>query len=319
MAKELNSEFDIQARAQKHFEESVAEKVKNHQALNDDEIKLLCPVAFKDKMTKAEINKLGLSRHYSFVPTINVVNDLRALGYEVVDATQVKARKKSTNGYQKHLITLEHPKYKVEGNKEYPQILLTNSHDGGNAFTLSAGIFRLVCSNGLVIKTEDYGSARLVHKGYSFEAVQKLVKEFEVTVAEVLDKITAMKKVQLDRLATRTDAIIQLAESVPEPELRSFFAQSIDIKNKRWKLNLDVLEHEMEKIISFPQLLGQYEKASLFLSGALSNYLQITHRPSIKKLFPKAKFAKIPNAGHWLHAEKPREFEAVVRTFLSDF
>jgi len=131
--------------------------------------------------------------------------------------------------------------------------------------------------------------------------------------------IRAMKKIPIDRLATRTDAIIQLAESIPEPELRSFFAQSIDIKNKRWKLNLDVLEREMEKIISFPQLSGQYEKASLFLSGALSNYLQITHRPSIKKLFPRAKFAKIPNAGHWLHAEKPREFEAAVRTFLSDF
>ena len=131
--------------------------------------------------------------------------------------------------------------------------------------------------------------------------------------------IRAMKNVKLDKLATRADAIIQLAESVPKPELRSFFAQSIDLKNKRWKLNLDVLESEMEKIISFPQLSGKFEKVSLFLSGALSNYLQITHRPTIKKLFPKAKFAKIPNAGHWLHAEKPREFEAAVRTFLSDF
>ncbi len=195
----LNTEFEMQARVAKAFLEATQEKVKNHQALNDDEIKLLCPVAFKDKMTKAEINKLGLSRHYSFVPTMNVVNDLRALGYEVVDAKQVKARKKSTNGYQKHMLTFEHPKYKVEGREEYPQILLTNSHDGGNAFTLSAGIFRLVCSNGLVIKTEDYGSARLVHKGYSFEAVQKLVKQFEETVAEVLNKITEMKKVQLTK------------------------------------------------------------------------------------------------------------------------
>jgi len=130
---------------------------------------------------------------------MRVVNDLRNLGYEVTDAVQVKARKKSTNGYQKHMITLEHPKYKVEGSEEYPQILLTNSHDGGNAFSLSAGIFRLVCSNGLVIKTEDYGTARLVHKGYSFEAVQKLVKEFEVTMGEVLTKITAMKKVELTK------------------------------------------------------------------------------------------------------------------------
>ena len=197
--KDLNNEFDVTVRLQKQFEESVKEKVANHQALNDDEIKSLCPVAFKDTMSKVEINKLGLSEHYSFVPTMNVVNDLRELGYEVTDAVQVKSRKKTTNGYQKHMITLEHPKYKVEGSEEYPQILLTNSHDGGNAFSLSAGIFRLVCSNGLVIKTEDYGSARLVHKGYSFEAVQELVKQFEETMGEVLTRITAMKKVQLTK------------------------------------------------------------------------------------------------------------------------
>jgi len=199
MAEELNNEFDVKVRLQKQFEESVAEKVKNHQALNDKDLEYLCPVAFKSTMTQNEIETLGLSKHYSFVPTMRVVNDLRNLGYDVVDAKQVKARKKSTNGYQKHMITLEHPKYKVEGSEEYPQILLTNSHDGGNAFTLSAGIFRLVCSNGLVIKTEDYGSARLVHKGYSFEAVQKLVEQFEETMSELLTKITAMKKVELTK------------------------------------------------------------------------------------------------------------------------
>jgi len=166
------------------------------------------------------------------------------------------------------------------------------------------------------------GKAAMVLSILDSNLVEKLIVADIAPVSYSHDNtqyIRAMKKIQLDRLATRTDAIMQLAESVPEPELRSFFAQSIDIKNKRWKLNLDVLEREMEKIISFPQLPGQYEKASLFLSGALSNYLQIIHRPSIKKLFPRAKFAKIPNAGHWLHAEKPREFEAAVRTFLSDF
>jgi len=229
----LNSEFEMQARVQKAFLEATQEKVKNHQALNDDEIKLLCPVAFKDKMTKAEINKLGLSEHYSFVPTMNVINDLRELGYEVVDATQVKARKKSTNGYQKHLITLEHPKYKVEGSKEYPQILLTNSHDGGNAFTLSAGIFRLVCSNGLVIKTEDYGSARLVHKGYSFEAVQELVKQFEETVDEVLTRITAMKKVELTK-----DQQIEFAK---QAALLRFKSKSYNEDNIEKVVNIDDL------------------------------------------------------------------------------
>ena len=93
MSKQINSEFDMQARIAKSFDELVKSKVNNHQALNDIEIKYLCPVAFKDKMTKKEINKLGLSKHYSFVPTINVINDFRSLGYEVVDAKQVKARK----------------------------------------------------------------------------------------------------------------------------------------------------------------------------------------------------------------------------------
>ena len=130
--------------------------------------------------------------------------------------------------------------------------------------------------------------------------------------------IRAMKNVKLDKVNSRGDAIMQLTKTVPEPELQSFFAQSLDLKNKRWKLNLDVLEREMEKIVSFPQMSGQYDKASLFVSGALSTYLQITHRPVIKKLFPKAEFATIENAGHWLHAEKPREFEAAVRTFLNN-
>ena len=166
------------------------------------------------------------------------------------------------------------------------------------------------------------GKAAMVLSILKPSLVEKLVIADIAPVSYFHDNtqyIRAMKNVKLDKLATRADAIIQLAESVPEPELRSFFAQSIDLKNKRWKLNLDVLESEMEKIISFPQLSGKFEKVSLFLSGALSNYLQITHRSTIKKLFPKAKFAKIPNAGHWLHAEKPREFEAAVRTFLSDF
>ena len=80
----------------------------------------------------------------------------------------------------------------------------------------------------------------------------------------------------------------------------------------------DVLEREMEKIVSFPHLSGQYDKASLFVSGELSTYVQIKDRPVIKKLFPKANFSTIENAGHWLHAEKPREFEAIVRTFLNN-
>ena len=284
----MSEKLNEQAREQQAYHNTVVNKVLKHQALNDEDIKYLCPVAFKDKMTKAEINRLGLSKHYSFVPTMNVVNDLRALGYEVVDAKQVSARKKSTKGYQKHMITLEHPKYKLDQVKEveiadgetetqvqkpteYPQILLTNSHDGGNAFTLSAGIFRLVCSNGLVIKTEDYGSARLVHKGYSFEAVQTLVKEFEVTVAEVLDKITAMKKVQLTK-----DQQIEFAK---QAALLRFKSKSYNEDNIEKVVNIDDLLNVERKEDAGNGLYEVFNRVQESLINGKYTYLGTKDKP----------------------------------------
>ena len=79
------------ARQQQAFHNPVTTKVKKHQSLNDDEIKYLCPVAFKSEMRSDEVATLGLSRHYSFVPTMNVVRDLQTMGWECVNAQQVKA------------------------------------------------------------------------------------------------------------------------------------------------------------------------------------------------------------------------------------
>lgn len=129
--------------------------------------------------------------------------------------------------------------------------------------------------------------------------------------------IKAMQSVDLASVQKRSDASEQLAKMVPEPTLQSFFTQSLDVKNRKWKLNLDVLEKEMHHIIGFPEVTGQFDKPTLFLTGAKSTYVLPEHRSQTKSLFPNAKFAKIPEAGHWLHAEKPREFEASLRAFFS--
>jgi pimeloyl-ACP methyl ester carboxylesterase len=128
--------------------------------------------------------------------------------------------------------------------------------------------------------------------------------------------IEAMRGVDLNSLEKRSDADALLQQSIPENGVRAFLLQSLDVKAKRWKLNLDVLEVEMAKIIGFPDLTGSFDGPTLFLSGSTSDYVLPEHRDDIRQLFPKARFAKIPDAGHWLHAEKPREFEAAVRVFL---
>ncbi|WP_306153942.1 alpha/beta fold hydrolase [Roseovarius sp. MMSF_3281] len=132
-----------------------------------------------------------------------------------------------------------------------------------------------------------------------------------------IEFIKAMKAVDLTRVERRSDAAEQLERVVDDPTLVTFFTQSIDIKEKKWRLNLDVLAREMPRILSFPEVSGQFDKPTLFLSGANSDYVKREDRDHIKALFPQAQFAKIPGAGHWLHAEKPREFEAAVRTWTA--
>lgn len=129
--------------------------------------------------------------------------------------------------------------------------------------------------------------------------------------------VEAMRAVDLSRVEKRSDAEAQLAKRVDDKTLQSFFTQSLDVKAKRWRLNLDALEANMADILGFPPVRGQFDGATFFLSGGQSDYVLPEHRATIKALFPKARFARIPQAGHWLHAEKPREFEASVRAFLN--
>ena len=127
--------------------------------------------------------------------------------------------------------------------------------------------------------------------------------------------IDAMRRVDLNNITSRAEAKAQLGDL--EPGVPDFLLQSLDLKSKKWRLNLDVLTAEMGKIIGFPNITGQFDNPTLFLSGANSDYVKRADRDQIKTLFPAAKFAKIPGAGHWLHAEKPREFEAAVAAFLA--
>lgn len=127
--------------------------------------------------------------------------------------------------------------------------------------------------------------------------------------------LEAMRGVDLSVVENRADALLQLG-GLPDG-VAEFLLQSLDVKGKRWKLNLDVLAADMDKIIGFPQVSGTFGGPTLFLSGANSDYVQHAHRAAIKALFPQSHFAKISGAGHWLHAEKPREFEASVAAFCA--
>ncbi len=128
--------------------------------------------------------------------------------------------------------------------------------------------------------------------------------------------LRAMKAVDLSQIKSRSDVRVQLLRSVGDELLASFFAQSVDVEGKRWRLNLDVLELAMPKILSFPEICATFQGTTLFLSGSKSHYVTSNMRELIKAFFPSAVFAKIPRAGHWLHADRPRAFEEVLKVFF---
>jgi len=139
------------------------------------------------------------SQHYSHIPTFKIIEDMELLGWGVVDVKQVKARKNA--GYQKHLVVFRNNDIVIDGkdgDTVFPQILLTNSSDGKNAFTFRAGLFRLVCENGLVISTQDFADLKIRHMGYDFEELQKTINLMVEKLPLTVESMNKFKQTQLE-------------------------------------------------------------------------------------------------------------------------
>lgn len=162
--------------------------------LNNEQIREIAPSVF----TSTPSN--GVSKHYTHIPTSSVIEDMRTLGWGVVDAKQVKARRGV--GFQKHLVVFRNPDVVINGNDGdtvYPQILLTNSHDGKNAFTFTAGLFRMICENGLVISTQQFENVKMRHMGYSFEELQTMIRGMVERLPLTVESMNKMKQIELDQ------------------------------------------------------------------------------------------------------------------------
>ncbi len=83
-----------------------------------------------------------------------------------------------------------------------------------------------------------------------------------------------------------------------------------------WRFNLDALEAGYEAVVDGLESGQPYPGPVLFLKGELSDYIRPEHKAVITALFPAAQLKVLPGCGHWLHAQEPRLFNALVRRFL---
>ncbi len=134
-----------------------------------------------------------------------------------------------------------------------------------------------------------------------------------------IEFVRAMQAVTLEGITRRSEVEPQLQHSVADPALRAFFLQSLAIEDgrARWKLNLDVLADQMPLIMGFPDVTGVFQGDVHFITGAVSDYVNQAGRERIAELFPRAGITQIEGAGHWVHAENPRGFEAALREVLT--
>jgi len=176
---------------------TVKKKIEERKSLTMNEIKMICPEVATPEINPALRKKLGITERYVHVPTENVIEDIMKLGWEPINAYRVNSRKKRS-GTGRHMVKFVNYDFIKEGSTEYPELLLTNSHDGTTSFTLDVGIFRLVCSNGMVVKSEDFGSMKVRHYGYDFETIKGAVNELVAQIPDYLKQVDSMKEQQLE-------------------------------------------------------------------------------------------------------------------------
>jgi pimeloyl-ACP methyl ester carboxylesterase len=128
----------------------------------------------------------------------------------------------------------------------------------------------------------------------------------------------AMAAIPLHAGLTRADADAALADVVDAPAVRAFLLQNLRFaSNPAWRIDLPAIAAALPVIEDWPAIGATYRGPALFVSGARSDYIRLEHRPLIRALFPAARFVTVKESGHWVHAENPAGFAAVVDAFLT--
>ena len=140
-------------------------------------------------------------------------------------------------------------------------------------------------------------------------------KAYPVHHRTILD---GLMSINMDTLSSRNEADQQLAKYVPELGVRQFLLKNLARNGQgfQWKINLPVINDTIEIIGEGMEERMVTEKKVLFARGAKSDYVKDEDMPLIKTLFPNADLETVEGAGHWIHAEKPREMLALVNRFL---
>lgn len=132
------------------------------------------------------------SARYTYIPTIDVIQGMEKAGFLPFLATQSRSRIEGHQEFTKHMIRFRHAStigaIAIVGNC-IPEVVLINSHDGTSAYKLFLGIFRFVCSNGMMVSDSMQGSISVRHQGNIIEQVVNASAQIVQRAPLVLDAV----------------------------------------------------------------------------------------------------------------------------------
>ena len=177
--------------------------------LSDDQIRRVAPSIFADAPHESR------SERYAYIPTAAVLAELRKEGFEPFMAAQTRVRHDDRRDYTKHMLRLRHAS-QING-AEANEIVLLNSHDGTSSYQMLAGMFRFVCSNGLVCG-DTVADVRVPHKGdvagHVIEGAYKVLSGFD----RVKESRDAMRALTLNDGESEVFARAALALKYDDPD-----------------------------------------------------------------------------------------------------
>ncbi len=214
---------------------SNASSIRSATTLSDEQIRRVAPSVF------AEAAHDSRSSRYTYVPTARVLDGLRAEGFLPVMATQSRSRDASRREFTKHMLRLRRSTGPAVVGEELPEIVLVNSHDGTSAYQMLAGIFRLVCSNGMVVGAGRATEIRVPHQGdivgRVIEGAYSVVEDFD----RVRESAESMKALPLltgeQRMFAQAALVAKYGEETPAISVDQVLTpnRSEDLGNDLWR------------------------------------------------------------------------------------
>ena len=155
-----------------------------------DEIRYRAPSVFATSPIE------GVSNEYRFIPTSEILQTLMADGWQPVQAGEHRVRKAGKQGYQKHMIRFRNPNLPMVGDNEV-DLIAYNSHDRTSCFKFLAGLYRMVCANGMCVGEDLFAPISVRHIGFKAENVLAAAYRVVEAIPQVTQSVGAMQAIQL--------------------------------------------------------------------------------------------------------------------------